>query len=115
MRDVDPKQLAPDVMFFKGRIQISTALAALEMTDLNPDAQADLSRTLELDDRFSRGMSPRREVKLYKRGPSVVDAKVAIISSLMLMEHGETCTEQQREAAGSLLDVLGVEHPAPSG
>jgi hypothetical protein len=97
----------PDELQLSGRLQIDTAIDALTLTDVNPDALNLLKRLRDLHD-LTRTDISQNDLFLYVQNEHM---KSDIIASALLSERNELLSSEARVAARGLLNVLGVKEP----
>jgi hypothetical protein len=107
MSELDPIQLGPDELLLSGRLQLDAAISVLQITGVNPDAEASLVHTRNAQDILSL-LGEDDGVVVYYSGEPTVAMKADIITSALLAKDNQNLPIDVRAAAAGLLDVLGV-------
>ncbi len=98
-------EFEPDELHLRGRIQIETALRALEHTDINPKAQARL-RTFLDDHRQRSDGENQNDLSVYMQGEVAGQEKADIITALDELKSDESVALTTRIAAVALREIL---------
>lgn len=99
------RELGPDELFLRGRLQISTALEALVASGINPDAETQLANSLYVHELLSTG-EDQVAYGIYLQGGETERTRADIIMSLELFEQNSQASPDATEAARGLLELL---------
>lgn len=102
-----PRQLGPDELFLSGRVQVDTAIEALAMTGVSPQAEEVLKAARDL---YGLVTTPeaKDDLNVFLRGEQAAAMKADIVASVLLAEQSQRLSPELRIAARGLLDVLGI-------
>lgn len=101
-------QFGPDELFLSGRLQVDTAIDALTMTGVNPQAEGMLRNLRDVHE-IATTPGAKDDLTVYLQGEQAAAMKADIATGALLAEQNLDLTPEARVAARGLLDILGLE------